>query len=212
MSIRGGFLCIPAADEDTSAAIFHRLKEAMPGFFLLRDQPIADNRYLLEETLRRWCDEEELDLIITLGGTGFAPGPSPQEIVPDATMAVVERLVPGLPEQMRAIAQEAEPEALLERCVAGIRGRTLILNLPAGLPMAVLFLDAVIDLLAPAVARLQREGQEPPDSQSDPGDSMEIPLSATSAGKKKGLDPEEFAKFLRERAMRDRTADDADGP
>ena len=82
----------------------------------------APPRYQVEETLRQWCDEEELDLIVTVGGTFPAPGPSAQEIVPEATAAVLERSMPALPEMMRARAAATYPLALLDRGVAGSAG------------------------------------------------------------------------------------------
>ena len=100
-------------------------------------------------TLRRWCDEEELDLVLTVGGTMPAPGPSGRQIVPDAAAEVAERSLPGLGEAMRAYAQETTDLALIERSAAVIRGRTLILNLPDGAGPATLFLEAVTGVIAP---------------------------------------------------------------
>lgn len=72
-----------------------------------------------------------MDLILTIGGTAPAPGPSALEITPEATSAVLERPLPGLPEAMRSAMGKKTPLAFLDRSVAGVRGRTVILNLPA---------------------------------------------------------------------------------
>lgn len=76
--------------------------------------------------LCRWADQEGLDLIITTGGTGL----SPRDNTPEATLRVVHRLVPGIPEALRAEGLKNTPRAMLSRGVAGVRGRTLIINLP----------------------------------------------------------------------------------
>jgi molybdopterin adenylyltransferase len=82
-------------------------------------------------TLRAWCDSG-LNLILTSGGTGFAP----RDITPEATRAVIEREAPGISEALRADSLKITPHAMLSRGVAGIHGRTLIINLP-GSPKAV---------------------------------------------------------------------------
>jgi len=78
------------------------------------------------------CDGGKADLILTTGGTGFAP----RDVMPEATQAVTERAVPGIPEAMRAYSLQITGRAMLSRAAAGIRGRTLIVNLP-GSPKAV---------------------------------------------------------------------------
>lgn len=93
---------------------------------------LPDDREAIVRQLTLWCDQEGLDLIFTTGGTGFGP----RDITPEATLDVVERLVPGIPEVMRAESLKITPRAMLTRAVAGIRGKTLIINLP-GSPKAV---------------------------------------------------------------------------
>ena len=154
MVIKTGILCVPAYDEAAVSAVRRLLAGAAPGCIVLLDHNVPMQRHLIEEVLRRWADEDELDLIVTLGGTLPAPGPSGREIVPDATLAVAERLLPGLPETMRALAQERAPLAILDRSVAAIRGRTLILNLPGSTKGAIETIDAVIDVLPHAVSLL----------------------------------------------------------
>jgi molybdopterin adenylyltransferase len=93
---------------------------------------LPDERELLQEAMRELCDENKVDLILTTGGTGF----SLRDVTPEATAAVAERMVPGIPEAMRAYSMTITKRAMLSRGVAGIRKRTLIVNLP-GSPKAV---------------------------------------------------------------------------
>ena len=202
MVIKTGILCVPAYDEAAVSAVRRLLAGAAPGCIVLLDHNVPMQRHLIEEVLRRWADEDELDLIVTLGGTLPAPGPSGREIVPDATQAVAERLLPGLPETMRALAQEEAPLAILDRSVAGIRGRTLILNLPAGAAAATLFLESVVEVI-PTVAALLQE--DPPalrivdDEETSAPAPESAATAATPAAGKKALDAAEFAAFLSRR-------------
>ena len=93
---------------------------------------LPDDQKILADKMRSWSDELELDLILTTGGTGF----SPRDITPEATLAVADRLVPGIAEVMRAQSLKVTPKAILSRAVAVLRKRTLIINLP-GSPKAV---------------------------------------------------------------------------
>ena len=87
---------------------------------------IADERELIEGRLRWWCDEGGCELVLTTGGTGFAPS----DVTPEATRAVIHREAPGLAEAMRAASREHTRHWMLSRAVAGIRGRSLIVNFP----------------------------------------------------------------------------------
>lgn len=93
---------------------------------------VPDERLTIAGTLRAWADELHLDLVLTTGGTGF----SPRDVTPEATREVLEREAPGLAEAMRAASLQITPHAMLSRAVTGIRGQTLIVNLP-GSPKAV---------------------------------------------------------------------------
>ncbi len=93
---------------------------------------LPDEKELLAEAMRELCDENRVDLILTTGGTGF----SLRDVTPEATAAVAQRMVPGIPEAMRAYSMTITKRAMLSRGVAGIRNRTLIVNLP-GSPKAV---------------------------------------------------------------------------
>lgn len=87
---------------------------------------IPDEQSLIEWHLIEYADEVQVDLIFTTGGTGFAP----RDVTPEATLAVVDRLAPGIAEAMRMESMKVTPKAMLSRAVAGIRGKTLIINLP----------------------------------------------------------------------------------
>lgn len=95
-------------------------------------QLLPDEQSQIEELLLTWCDREQLDLILTTGGTGL----SPRDRTPEATRAVIEREVPGIAEAMRMQNLARTPHAMLSRGIAGLRGKTLIINLP-GSPKAV---------------------------------------------------------------------------
>jgi molybdopterin adenylyltransferase len=93
---------------------------------------IPDERPLIEETLRELCDRENCSLVVTTGGTG----PAQRDVTPEATEAVCEKLLDGFGELMRAVSLRVVPTAILSRQIAGIRGRSLIVNLP-GKPSAI---------------------------------------------------------------------------
>jgi molybdopterin adenylyltransferase len=89
-------------------------------------EAIPDERPVLEERLRHWCDEDGCDLVLTTGGTGFAP----RDVTPEATRAVIEREAPGIAEAMRLASREHTDLWMVSRGVSGVRGRTLIINFP----------------------------------------------------------------------------------
>jgi len=93
---------------------------------------IEDQQSLIEETLKELCDREGCCLVVTTGGTG----PAPRDVTPEATAAVCEKILDGFAEQMRAVSLRVVPTAILSRQIAGIRGKSLIVNLP-GKPSAI---------------------------------------------------------------------------
>ncbi len=111
--------------EDTSGALIREMLGA-PDYDCRRYVVTPDDQATIEATLREWADEDGLDLILTTGGTGFTD----RDVAPEATLAVVDRAAPGLAEAMRAYGLTKTPMAMLSRGVTGIRGRTLIVNLP----------------------------------------------------------------------------------
>ncbi len=119
---------------------------------------LPDDLKAIQRTLIEWADELQLDLALTTGGTGFAP----RDVTPEATRAVIEREAPGLAEAMRAESLRVTPHAMLSRAVCGIRGRTLIVNLP-GSPKAARESLAVILPVLPHAISLMKES---PDSEA----------------------------------------------
>ena len=126
--------------EDTSGAAIREIVTTEPLSAEVADQRIVpDDRAAIESVLRHWADDMHLHLILTTGGTGL----SPTDVTPEATLAVIERNVPGLAEAMRQESLRATPFAMLSRAVVGCRGTTLIINLP-GSPKGVRECLAVI--------------------------------------------------------------------
>ena len=118
--------------EDRSGpAIMQFLEEALTSSWEFSRRLVEDERDVIEKALVDLC-EEGCSVIITTGGTG----PAPRDVTPEATKAVCERMLPGFGEQMRAISLKHVPTAVLSRQTAGIRGSTLILNLP-GAPRSI---------------------------------------------------------------------------
>lgn len=105
----------------------------------------------IKKYLILWCDSFEIDVILTTGGTGF----SQRDVTPEATMDVIERSAPGISEAMRAASLAITPHAMLSRAAAGIRGKSLIVNLPGSPKGAVENLAVVLPVLPHAVALLQ---------------------------------------------------------
>ena len=110
--------------EDTSGAAIGELLRAIGE--VRRYEVIPDDHERIAATLRAWADAGDLDLVVTTGGTGLAP----RDVTPEATLSVVDYTVPGMAEAMRAEGLRHTRMAMLSRAVCGVRGRTLIVNLP----------------------------------------------------------------------------------
>lgn len=131
--------------------------EGLEGFGTIEAAEIvADEQDRIAAMLCDFADNKNIDLILTTGGTGL----SPRDVTPEATLSVIDRLVPGIPEAMRAASMQLTNRAMLSRAAAGIRGRTLIINLP-GSPKAVRECLAVVaPVLGHALAILTgRDGE-----------------------------------------------------
>ncbi len=138
---------------DTSGpAICKMLEEA--GYNVIYTNIIPDEMEIIKSELIKCSDEKNITLVLTTGGTGF----SPRDITPEATLAVVERETRGLPEMMRAASLKITPRGGLSRSVAGIRKRTLIINLPGSKKAATENLEAVLGAVDHGLEMLVSEG------------------------------------------------------
>ena len=124
------------------------------GFSVTYTSIVPDEPDMIKEQLVKCADELKIALVLTTGGTGF----SPRDITPEATLEVVERLTPGIPEAMRAESMKITPKGCLSRSAAGIRGRSLIINLPGSKKASAENLLAVIDPVAHGLDMLYSEG------------------------------------------------------
>ena len=124
------------------------------GFEVVYTNIIPDEMEDIKAELIRCADEKQIALVLTTGGTGF----SPRDITPEATMAVIERPTPGIPEAMRAESMRITPRGCLSRSAAGIRGRTLIINLPGSKKASQESILAVIDPVEHGLQMLMSEG------------------------------------------------------
>ena len=114
------------------------------GFSVVRTAVVPDEQGQIEDTLREISDSGMVQLLVTTGGTGF----SPRDVTPEATLAVCQRMTPGIPEAMRYASMRVTSRAMLSRAQAGIRGRTLIVNLPGSPKAARENLEAVLPALS----------------------------------------------------------------
>jgi len=141
---------------DSTGPLLRQIAERQ-GWMVEREGIVPDELLSIQTMLAGWTDDARLDLILTTGGTGFAP----RDMTPEATRGVIEREAPGLAEAMRTASLRTTVHAMLSRAVCGIRGRTLIINLPGSPQAARENLETVLPALPHAVALLQ----ESPDSE-----------------------------------------------
>ena len=157
MTIRFGILTLSDRSSrgeraDSSGPALVSLIEA-EGWVVVKQALLPDDLLSIREILLSWSEGGAMDVILTTGGTGF----SPRDVTPEATRAVIEREAPGLAEAMRAASLKITPHAMLSRVVTGIRGRTLIVNLPGSPKGAVENLQVLLPVIPHAVQLLHQD-------------------------------------------------------
>ena len=141
--------------EDLSGPAIKEILER-EGYKVISMDILPDDQVMLAGKMQEIADSEKAELILTTGGTGF----SERDVTPEATEEVIERKVPGIPEAIRAYSMTITKRAMLSRATAGIRGKTLIVNLP-GSPKAVReSLEYIIDALAHGLEILSGEARD----------------------------------------------------
>ena len=141
--------------EDLSGPAIKEILER-EGYDVISMDILPDDQVMLAGKMQEIADSEKAELILTTGGTGF----SERDVIPEATEEVIERKVPGIPEAIRAYSMTITKRAMLSRATAGIRGKTLIINLP-GSPKAVReSLEYIIDALAHGLEILSGEARD----------------------------------------------------
>jgi molybdopterin adenylyltransferase len=136
------------SEDRSGPAVITRCKDL--GWQFVSSHVLPDDRATIEALLKKTADANEADVILTTGGTGVGP----RDVTPEATLAVVERLIPGFGEHMRSEGAKKTPRAILSRAIAGIRATTIIINLPGSPRGAVESLEAIAEFLPHAVSIL----------------------------------------------------------
>lgn len=132
-----------------------------PAFHVVSERVLPDEQALIESTLIELCDANDVDCVLTSGGTGIAP----RDVTPQATLKIADYSVPGIGEAMRAASIARVPTAMLSRAVAAVRGTTLIVNLPGSPRGARETLSVIVDVLPHALALLSGASGEHPRDQ-----------------------------------------------
>ena len=141
--------------EDLSGEAIRETLKSL-GINVVSQEIVPDEKDVIAAKLKEWADNSRVDLIVTTGGTGLAP----RDVTPEATLSVIEKLAPGFGEVMRAHTIKEVPTAMLSRAMAGIRNRSLIINLP-GSPRAVRqCLNSILPALPHAIETLRGEAEE----------------------------------------------------
>ena len=131
------------------------IEEALQGgeYEILYRGVVPDEKDKIAARLTEWCDVNRVDLVLTTGGTGFAP----RDVTPEATRSVIEREAPGLGEAMRAAFVAKIPTSMLSRSIAGIRNRTLIVNMPGSPKACSECMEVILPVLPHGIQLLKGE-------------------------------------------------------
>ena len=159
MTIRVGILTLSDRSargerQDESGPALAQLVQA-EGWVVIKRAILPDDESQIRALLSEWADSHEIDLILTTGGSGFAP----RDVTPEATRAVIDREAPGLAEAMRSASLKITPHAMLSRVVTGMRRRTLIVNLPGSPKGAVENFQVIVPVIPHAIQLLRDDPQ-----------------------------------------------------
>lgn len=149
---------VAAGKKSDASGLLIRDRLSSLGLEIIKYEILPDDKVLIADTLKKYCDEDHVDLVMTTGGTGF----SPRDTTPEAMQDVIEREVPGIPEAIRTYGQERTPYAMLSRSRAGLRGNTLIVNLPGSKRGVQESLDALLPGMLHAFQMIWGGGHERP--------------------------------------------------
>jgi molybdopterin adenylyltransferase len=139
------------ARPDLSGPAATEILSRLPGLVVTQQVVVPDDKRFIRRTLRYLSDALRLDLVVTTGGTGV----DPRDVTPDATLEMIDREVPGMAEAMRAASLASVPTAPFSRAVAGVRGMTLVVNLPGSPDGARENLLALLEILPHAIDKIR---------------------------------------------------------
>ncbi len=140
---------------DTSGPLIREMVRELPGE-VIHYEILPDEKELIAQALKKCADDLKADLILTTGGTGL----SPRDVTPDATLMVIEKEAPGFSEAMRSESLKKTPHAMISRALAGIRGSTLIVNLPGSPKSVKENLSVILPALPHALSKLKGDPSE----------------------------------------------------
>jgi molybdopterin adenylyltransferase len=141
--------------EDSSGPLIRKMVKDLPAE-VIHYEIIPDEKEVIIEALKQSSDQLKADLILTTGGTGM----SPRDVTPDATLKVIEKEVPGFSEAMRAESLKKTPHAMISRAICGIRGSSLIVNLPGSPKSVKENLSVILPALPHALSKLKGDPSE----------------------------------------------------
>jgi molybdopterin adenylyltransferase len=141
--------------EDTSGPAIAAMLKAL-SIDVCQSLIIPDEKDRIKNAIKQFADKDKLDLIITTGGTGV----SPRDVTPDATLEIIEKQIPGMAEAMRYKSMQITPYAMISRAVAGIRGQSLVVNLPGSPKGAKENLEVILPALKHTIEKIKGDPAE----------------------------------------------------